>query len=37
MQRISNKLGVLEKRYWEQIKQAISLQLGFDEIFEDSG
>ena len=33
MQRIGNKLGVLEDRYWEQIKQAVLLQLGFDEMF----
>lgn len=36
IQRIGNKLGILENKYWQSIKQAILLQLGFDEIFDRS-
>ena len=32
--RIRNKLGVIEDKYWLDIKKAVLLQLGFDEIFE---
>ena len=32
--RIANKLGVLEKKYWSQIKKAVLIQLGFDEMFD---
>lgn len=31
--RIKAKLGVLENKYWSEIKRAILLQLGFDELF----
>ena len=34
VKRIANKLGVLEDSYWSKIKEAILVQLGFDEIFE---
>ncbi len=33
--RIKDKLGVLEDKYWSDIKKAILLQLGFDEIFQN--
>lgn len=33
LQRIGNQLGILEKHYWEAIKKALLIQLGFDEIF----
>ena len=33
IQRIGNKLGEIEARYWLEIKQTILLQLGFDDIF----
>ena len=36
IQRINNKLGEIEAKYWSEIKQAVLLQLGFDDIFNDS-
>ena len=33
IQRIGSKLGEIEAQYWLKIKQAILLQLGFDDIF----
>ena len=33
IQRINNKLGEIEPNYWSNIKKAILLQLGFDDIF----
>ncbi|MDJ0682064.1 MAG: type II toxin-antitoxin system PemK/MazF family toxin [Xenococcaceae cyanobacterium MO_167.B52] len=32
--RIANKLGELENVYWEKIKKAVLIQLGFDEMFD---
>ena len=32
-QRINNKLGSIEAKYWSEIKKAILIQLGFDDIF----
>ena len=32
-QRLKNKQGVLEESYWEAIKEAIRIQLGFDSTF----
>lgn len=34
IQRINNKLGVIEDSYWSEIKKAILLQLGFDDMFD---
>ena len=31
--RVKGKLGKIEDKYWQDIKQAVLLQLGFDEIF----
>ena len=33
IQRINNKLGSIEAKYWSEIKKAILIQLGFDDIF----
>lgn len=33
IQRINNKLGRIEDQYWSEIKQAVLVQLGFDDIF----
>lgn len=33
MERIGNKLGIIEDEYWKNIKRAVLIQLGFDEIF----
>lgn len=33
IERIGNKLGVLEDKYFSAIKRAVLIQLGFDEIF----
>jgi mRNA interferase MazF len=33
IKRIKNKLGVIEDKYWSDIRKAIFLQLGFDKIF----
>ena len=33
IKRIGSKLGEIEAIYWSNIKQAILLQLGFDDIF----
>lgn len=33
IQRINNKLGAIEAKYWPEIKKAVLIQLGFDDIF----
>lgn len=33
IQRINNKLGTIEARYWPEIEKAVLLQLGFNAIF----
>ena len=33
IQRINNKLGSIEAKYWSDIKKAILIQLGFDDMF----
>ena len=33
IQRINNKLGSIEAEYWSEIKKAILIQLGFDDMF----
>lgn len=33
IQRINNKLGSIEGKYWSEIKKAILIQLGFDDMF----
>ncbi|MGL5942552.1 MAG: type II toxin-antitoxin system PemK/MazF family toxin [Waterburya sp.] len=33
IQRINDKLGEIEPKYWSEICQAILVQLGFDEMF----
>lgn len=33
-QRISNKQGILEEFYWEQIQEAILIELGFSALFQ---
>lgn len=33
IQRINCKLGEIETQYWSEIKKAILLELGFDDIF----
>ncbi|MGL6337952.1 MAG: type II toxin-antitoxin system PemK/MazF family toxin [Waterburya sp.] len=33
IQRINRKLGEIEAQYWSEIKKAILLELGFDDIF----
>jgi mRNA interferase MazF len=33
VQRLNHKLGEMEPQYWSEIKKAILVQLGFDEIF----
>ena len=33
IQRVNNKLGAIEEKYWSEIKKAILIQLGFDDIF----
>jgi mRNA interferase MazF len=32
-ERIGNKLGEIEAKYWSKVKKAVMVQLGFDEIF----
>ena len=34
--RIKNKLGVLEKRYWQEIEKAVCIELGFSWAFKSS-
>jgi mRNA interferase MazF len=36
IRRINQKLGEIEAQYWSEIKKAILLQLGFDDIFTSS-
>jgi mRNA interferase MazF len=36
IQRINRQLGEIEAQYWSEIKKAILLQLGFDDIFTSS-
>jgi mRNA interferase MazF len=36
IQRINNKLGEIEVKYWSLVKKAVMVQLGFDEIFSDN-
>jgi mRNA interferase MazF len=33
LKRIGNQLGTLEEKYWKAIRNALLIQLGFDEIF----
>ena len=33
IQRVNNKLGAIEEKYWSEIKKAMLIPLGFDDIF----
>jgi mRNA interferase MazF len=35
IQRIDDKLGEIEVKYWSEIKKAVMVQLGFDDIFDE--